>query len=64
MQTDEAHGHSWDMGSFTHDELRAAAPERYGVLFDAVRIGPKTAPNRFYSVPYSGGWGMHELELE
>jgi dimethylamine/trimethylamine dehydrogenase len=29
-----------------------------------VRIGPETAPNRFYSVPYASGWGMHEINFE
>ncbi|HEY0938718.1 MAG TPA: FAD-dependent oxidoreductase [Steroidobacter sp.] len=28
---------------------------RYDVLFEPVRIGPVTAPNRFYSVPHSSG---------
>ena len=30
---------------------------RYGVLFDKVRIGPVTAPNRFYQVPHCTGMG-------
>lgn len=28
---------------------------RYAVLFEPVRIGPKTAPNRFYAVPHATG---------
>lgn len=28
---------------------------RYDVLFDPVRIGPVTAPNRFYAVPHASG---------
>lgn len=28
---------------------------RYDVLFEPVRIGPVTAPNRFYSVPHASG---------
>lgn len=28
---------------------------RYAVLFDPVRIGPVTAPNRFYQVPHASG---------
>ncbi|NNM62407.1 MAG: FAD-dependent oxidoreductase [Steroidobacteraceae bacterium] len=28
---------------------------RYDVLFDAVQIGPVTAPNRFYQVPHASG---------
>ncbi|MGD9956587.1 MAG: FAD-dependent oxidoreductase [Candidatus Nanopelagicales bacterium] len=29
----------------------------YDVLFEPVRIGPKTAPNRFYQVPHRNGLG-------
>ena len=29
----------------------------YDVLFEPVRIGPKTAPNRFYQVPHCNGLG-------
>ena len=28
---------------------------RYAALFDPVRIGPVTAPNRFYQVPHASG---------
>ena len=28
---------------------------RYDILFDPVRIGPKTAPNRFFQVPHASG---------
>lgn len=31
---------------------------RYDVLFEPVEIGPVTAPNRFYQVPYCNGMGM------
>lgn len=30
---------------------------RYDVLFDSVKIGPVTAPNRFYQVPHCTGMG-------
>ncbi len=30
---------------------------RYDILFEPVRIGPKTAPNRFYQVPHCSGAG-------
>src|ERR1700752_1415552 len=30
---------------------------RYDVLFEPVRIGPVTAPNRFYQVPHCNGMG-------
>jgi len=29
----------------------------YSVLFEPVKIGPKTAPNRFYQVPHCNGFG-------
>ena len=28
---------------------------RFDILFDPVRIGPVTAPNRFYQVPHASG---------
>jgi dimethylamine/trimethylamine dehydrogenase len=28
---------------------------RFDVLFEPVRIGPVTAPNRFYQVPHASG---------
>ena len=31
--------------------------DRYAVLFEPVRIGPVTAPNRFYQVPHCDGLG-------
>jgi dimethylamine/trimethylamine dehydrogenase len=31
--------------------------DRYAVLFEPVKIGPKTAPNRFYQVPHCNGLG-------
>ena len=30
---------------------------RYDLLFEPVKIGPKTAPNRFYQVPHCTGAG-------
>lgn len=30
---------------------------RYDILFEPVKIGPVTAPNRFYSVPHAAGMG-------
>lgn len=30
---------------------------RYGILFEPVRIGPVTAPNRFYQTPHATGMG-------
>jgi dimethylamine/trimethylamine dehydrogenase len=32
---------------------------RYDLLFEPVRIGPVTAPNRFYQVPHCTGMGYH-----
>jgi dimethylamine/trimethylamine dehydrogenase len=34
-----------------------ARDPRYDVLFEPVRIGPVTAPNRFYQVPHCSGMG-------
>jgi dimethylamine/trimethylamine dehydrogenase len=31
---------------------------RYPLLFEPVRIGPVTAPNRFYPVPHCTGMGF------
>lgn len=31
---------------------------RYDILFEPVKIGPKTAPNRFYQVPHCNGMGF------
>ncbi|MDG2335010.1 MAG: FAD-dependent oxidoreductase [Myxococcota bacterium] len=31
--------------------------DRYGVLFDEIKIGPVVAPNRFYQVPHCTGMG-------
>ena len=31
---------------------------RYDILFEPVRIGPVTAPNRFYQVPHCTGMGF------
>lgn len=54
----------WNAGPFRHEELRASAPDRYAPLFEPIAIGPKTAPNRFYTVPYATGWAMHQVDLE
>ena len=32
-----------------------ARQPRYDVLFEPVKIGPVTAPNRFYAVPHASG---------
>ena len=46
---------------------------RYDILFEPVKIGPITAPNRFFSVPHATGYsplipngsiGMHEMMAE
>ena len=37
---------------------------RYDVLFEPVRIGPVTAPNRFYQVPHCTGMGHRYPESE
>ncbi len=36
----------------------AARNPRYDLLFEPVRIGPVTAPNRFYQVPHCTGMGV------
>lgn len=36
-------------------KITAAVNPRYAVLFEPVRIGPVTAPNRFYQVPHASG---------
>ena len=35
----------------------SAREPRFDILFEPVRIGPKTAPNRFYQVPHCTGMG-------
>ena len=42
----------------------AGPPERYAVLFEQVRIGPKVAPNRFYQVPHSTGFGSEQFNSQ
>jgi dimethylamine/trimethylamine dehydrogenase len=32
-------------------------PSRYDILFQPIKIGPVTAPNRFYQVPHCNGFG-------
>jgi len=34
--------------------------ERYSILFESVKIGPVTAPNRFYAVPHATGHGWNQ----
>ena len=34
-----------------------ARPPKYDVLFEPVRIGPKTMKNRFYQTPQCTGFG-------
>lgn len=36
-----------------------ARDPRYDILFEPVRIGPVTAPNRFYQVPHCTGMGFN-----
>jgi len=38
----------------------SAAGSRYDILFEPVRIGPVTAPNRFYQVPHCNGMGYRD----
>ena len=33
---------------------------RFDILFEPVKIGPVTAPNRFYQVPHCNGMGHHD----
>jgi len=33
---------------------------RYDILFEPVKIGPKTARNRFYQVPHCNGMGWRD----
>ncbi|MCB1432666.1 MAG: hypothetical protein KDK75_09450, partial [Alphaproteobacteria bacterium] len=35
---------------------------RFDILFEPVRIGPVTAPNRFYQVPHCTGMGYQHPE--
>ena len=35
----------------------AATDDRYAILFESVKIGPKVAPNRFFQVPHCNGLG-------
>ena len=34
--------------------------DRYKILFEPVKIGPVTAPNRFYAAPHATGHGFHQ----
>ena len=33
---------------------------RYSILFEPVKIGPVTAPNRFYAAPHATGHGWNQ----
>ena len=33
---------------------------RHAILFEPLRIGPKTLPNRFYQVPHASGFGSQK----
>ncbi|MBT6509480.1 MAG: hypothetical protein HOL02_03445, partial [Rhodospirillaceae bacterium] len=35
-----------------------ARDPRYDILFEPIKIGPVTAPNRFYQVPHCSGMGF------
>ncbi|WP_371223103.1 FAD-dependent oxidoreductase [Roseovarius sp. 2305UL8-3] len=39
-------------------------PDRYSVLFESVKIGPVTAPNRFYQVPHCNSLGYMRPKAE
>ena len=39
-------------------DARTARNPRYDLLFEPLRIGPVTAPNRFYQVPHCTGMGI------
>jgi len=41
-----------------HSEASPLRNPRYDILFEPVRIGPVTAPNRFYQVPHCTGMGI------
>jgi len=41
-----------------HPEEVASRNPRYDLLFEPLRIGPVTAPNRFYQVPHCTGMGI------
>ncbi|HEX4572820.1 MAG TPA: FAD-dependent oxidoreductase, partial [Dongiaceae bacterium] len=41
-----------------HQEASPVRNPRYDILFEPVRIGPVTAPNRFYQVPHCTGMGI------
>ena len=34
--------------------------DRYKILFDEVKIGPVTAPNRFFAVPHATGYAWNQ----
>lgn len=44
-----------------HPEATNRTPEHLRLLFDPVRIGPVTAPNRFYQVPHCSGMARGHL---
>jgi dimethylamine/trimethylamine dehydrogenase len=38
--------------------------DRHAILFEPVRIGPKTLPNRFYQVPHASGFGSAKPRMQ
>ncbi len=40
-----------------------ARDPRYDPLFEPIKIGPVTAPNRFYQVPHCSGMGFHRPQM-
>lgn len=40
--------------------MNTVADDRYEMLFETVKIGPVTAPNRFYAVPHATGHGWNQ----
>ncbi|HLY55546.1 MAG TPA: FAD-dependent oxidoreductase [Stellaceae bacterium] len=48
------------MAEQTTEPRSTARDPRYDILFEAVRIGPVTARNRFYQVPHCNGMGYRD----
>ncbi|MFP5354185.1 MAG: hypothetical protein ACLGIK_03380, partial [Gemmatimonadota bacterium] len=42
--------------------MSLASDHPFAILFDPIRIGPVTAPNRFYQVPHCNGMGWRMPE--
>lgn len=65
MSIDQSAGIYWEDPRVEHGSLpQPRSTSRYKNLFDPVQLGPKVAPNRFYAVPYSTRWGMHQVGQE